>query len=49
VDFAGEELEIILGVEEPWSLVALVSVGVAARIPSLSPRKSLEEIATFIG
>ena len=49
VDFAGEELEIILGVEEPWSLVALISVGVAARIPSLPPRKSLAEIATFIG
>ena len=49
VDFAGEELEIMLGVEEPWSLVALVSVGMAARIPSFPPRKSLEEIATFIG
>ncbi len=49
VDFAGEELELMLGVEEPWSLVALVSVGMAARIPTPPPRKSLEEIATFIG
>jgi len=49
VDFAGEELEIILGVEEPWSLVALVSVGVAARMPSSPRRKSLGEIATFVG
>lgn len=49
VDFAGEELELMLGVEEPWSLVALVSVGMAARAPSAAPRKSLGEIATFIG
>jgi len=49
VDFAGEELEVILGVEEPWSMVALVSVGIAARVPPPPPRKSLEEIVTFIG
>ncbi len=49
VDFAGEELEIILGVEEPWSLVALVSVGIAARMPSPPRRKSLDEITTSIG
>jgi nitroreductase len=49
IDFAGPELEAMLGVEKPWSLVALVAVGVAARIPREPPRKSLEEIATFIG
>lgn len=49
VDFAGPELEAVLGVEKPWSLVALVAVGVPEKLPPAPPRKSLEELSTFIG
>lgn len=48
VDFAGCELEAILGVEKPWSLVALVPIGHPAA-PGRSPRRRpLEESVTFL-
>ncbi len=48
IEFAGAELEAMLDVREPWRLVALVTVGAARRWPEPRPRRSLEEIATFI-
>ncbi|MFC1944895.1 nitroreductase family protein, partial [Chloroflexota bacterium] len=47
LDFAAEELEALLGIEQPWFLVALVSLGVAAGEPSRAPRKPLDDICTF--
>jgi nitroreductase len=47
--FAREELEAMLGVEQPWFLLGIVSLGVAARPPrKSSPRKSVNEVCTFI-
>jgi len=49
-EFAREEIEAMLGVEQPWFLLGIVSLGVAARPPrERPPRKALEEICTFIG
>jgi nitroreductase len=49
-EFAREELEALLGVEQPWFLVGIVSLGVAAKRPGKRPRrKSVEEVSTFIG
>lgn len=48
-EFAREELEAMLGVEQPWLLLGIVSIGVAARQPrDRAPRKPLKEVCTFI-
>jgi len=49
-EFARQELEDMLHVESPWFLVGMVSIGMAAQSPeSEPPRKSVEDICTFIG
>jgi len=49
-EFAREELEALLGVEQPWFLVGIVSLGVAAkRSGKRPPRKSVQAVSTFIG
>ncbi len=49
-EFAREELEALLGVEQPWFLVGIVSLGVAGKRPGKRPpRKSVAEVSTFIG
>ena len=49
-EFAREELEALLGVEQPWFLVGIVSLGVAAKRPGKRPtRKSIDEVCAFIG
>jgi nitroreductase len=48
-EFAREELEPILGVEPPWFLLGMVSLGIASKAPrERSPRKPLGEVSTFI-
>lgn len=47
--YAGRELEALLGVKPPWFLLGMVSLGVAARLPRPAPRKPLAEVCTFIG
>ncbi|MBI2914822.1 MAG: nitroreductase family protein [Firmicutes bacterium] len=41
---AARELEELLGVKEPWSVVALVPVGLPAEQPGPRPRKPLDEV-----
>jgi len=49
-EFAREELEAVLGVEQPWFLVGIISLGVPAKRPGRRPkRKSIEEVCAFIG
>ena len=49
-EFAREEIEALLGVEQPWFLVGIISLGVAAKRPGKRPaRKSIEEVCAFIG
>jgi len=49
-EFARNELEALLGVEQPWFLVGIVSLGVAAKRPGKRPtRKSIDEVCAFIG
>ncbi len=49
-EFAREELEALLGVEQPWFLVGIVSLGIAAKRPGKRPaRKPVAEVTTFIG
>jgi nitroreductase len=49
-EFARNELEALLGVEQPWFLVGIVSLGVAAKRPGKRPtRKPVEEVCAFIG
>jgi nitroreductase len=49
-EFAGDELEALLGVESPWFLAGVVSLGRAAGRPGRkAPRKTLDEVCTFIG
>lgn len=49
-EFAREELEALLHVEKPWFLVGIISLGVAIKRPGKRPpRKSIEEVCTFIG
>lgn len=48
VDFAHEELEAMLGVEPPWFLTGVVSLGVKDYDPAPRPIKPLEEIVSFI-
>lgn len=48
-EFAREELEALLHVEQPWFLVGIISLGVAAKRPGKRPpRKPVEEVCTFI-
>ena len=45
-----EELEALLGVEEPWFLVGIISLGVASgQLRERPPRKPPEEVCTFVG
>ena len=49
-EFAQEELEVMLGVEQPWFLVGTISLGIAEKPPKeRPPRKPIEEVCTFIG
>jgi len=48
--FARKEIEALLHIEQPWFLIGIVSLGIAARLPhKRSSRKSLQEVCTFIG
>jgi len=49
VEAAKAELEAMLGVEPPWSFVAMVPIGVPVEKPKARPRRPLEESVTFIG
>jgi nitroreductase len=44
---AQAEIEAVLEVEKPWFVVALLSIGVPAKMPSAIPRKQIEELVTF--
>ncbi len=49
-EFAREELEAMLGVEQPWFLVGIISLGKAAKPPrERPPRKPVVEVSKFIG
>jgi nitroreductase len=49
-EFAREELEAMIGVEQPWFLVGMISLGKAAKPPRERPaRKPVAEVSTFIG
>lgn len=49
-EFAREEIESILHVEQPWFLIGIVSLGIAAKRPKKRPpRKPVDEVCTFIG
>ncbi len=49
-EFARNEMEAILDIQQPWFLIGLISLGVASKKPSEpSPRKPLDETCTFIG
>ena len=49
-EFAGNELEAVLGVELPWFLVGVVSLGIAEKRPGRrASRKAITEVCTFIG
>lgn len=45
---AVREMEKILNVQEPWSLVGLIPVGVPAEHPNARARKNLSEVMAFI-
>ncbi len=45
---ARSELEKVLGVEPPWSLIALVPVGVPDYDPPARPRKPLDQAMEFV-
>ncbi|MBM3132073.1 MAG: nitroreductase family protein [Chloroflexi bacterium] len=47
LELAYREIESILGVEKPWYAVAMLSIGVPARLPAEVSRKPLKEIVTF--
>jgi nitroreductase len=50
VEFARQELEAMLGVEDPWFMVGMISLGEAAKTPrERAPRKAPDEVCTFIG
>jgi len=49
-EFAREELEAMLGIDQPWFLVGIISVGKAAKPPRERPaRKPVAEVSTVIG
>ena len=41
-------LERVLGIRDPWRLVAIVPLGVPAQSPPARPRRDLDEIYTFV-
>lgn len=45
---AKHEIEQILGIKPPFELMALIPVGVPAKVPRVPERKSIEEITTWI-
>lgn len=45
---AVEELERLLGVKQPWRVVGLIPLGVPAERFKRRPRKSMDEILTFV-
>lgn len=49
-EFARAEIEAVLDAKPPWFLIGIVSLGTPSMEPQRpSPRKSLNEICTFIG
>lgn len=46
--FAQEELEELLGVKKPWSILSVIPLGVPDETPQNPGRKKLEEIVTFL-
>jgi nitroreductase len=49
-EIARRELEALLGIEQPWFLLGIISVGVAAqRQRRRAPRKDVTDVTTFIG
>ena len=47
LELAQREIEAVLGVEKPWFAIAVLSIGIPAKMPREAPRKSIEEIVTF--
>jgi len=47
LELAQFEIESVLRVRKPWFAVALLSVGVPAKVPGKIKRKPIEEIVTF--
>ena len=47
-NLARKELETILKVESPWSLLAIIALGRPAETPAPRPRKPVDGILTFI-
>ena len=48
-EFAREEIEAMLDIKPPWFLLGIISLGIAAALPSeQAPRKRPEEVCTFI-
>jgi len=45
---AAQEIEEILGVEEPWYLSSVVPLGRPAEHPPLRPRKGLDKVVTWV-
>ncbi|UCC59317.1 MAG: nitroreductase family protein [Dehalococcoidia bacterium] len=49
-EFARQELEALIGAKPPWFLMGIISLGKAEKQPQRRvPRKSIEEVCTFIG
>lgn len=48
VALAGEELEALLGVERPWRLLAVLSVGLSDEKPWRILKRPVKDIATFV-
>jgi len=49
-EFARYELESLIGVEQPWFLIGVISLGLATKQHrERPPRKALKEVCTFIG
>lgn len=44
---AAEELEQLLGVEEPWYLAALIPLGYPAQSPNPRPRRGLDKVVSW--
>lgn len=44
---AAEELEQLLGVEEPWYLVALIPLGYPGQSPNPRPRRGLDKVVSW--
>ncbi|MBU6996980.1 MAG: nitroreductase family protein [Theionarchaea archaeon] len=46
--YAHDELERLLNIHEPWEILALVPVGIPDHNPDSPPRKSVQQILTYI-